>query len=151
MEQLRNRAWFRRHFPRGERRRERLSPFRHQTVVLTLSARTQYLRIKRAVQAAFNTEASYLSAKMSQVQAGGQAADEAVHGGEDHAAAGGDPMAALEAQAAAAVQRGGTTVGGFVKASDESAQIKGNQQAAVDAAANKDEIGIDDDDDDDDE
>ncbi|KAI5477842.1 pre-mRNA-splicing factor SYF1 [Pseudohyphozyma bogoriensis] len=52
----------------------------------------EYLRIKRAVQAAFNTESSYLAAKAAAVKAGGSAAEEAVHGGVDV-----DPMAALDA------------------------------------------------------
>ncbi|KAK4047853.1 pre-mRNA-splicing factor syf1 [Microbotryomycetes sp. JL201] len=103
----------------------------------------EYLRIKRAVQAAFNTEASYLSAKMSQVQAGGQAAQEAVNDATAEASA--DPMAALENQA-----KGSGMASAFVKASDQSAQIKGNQEAQA-QAGNADEIAIDDDDDNDEE
>ncbi|KAM0787100.1 hypothetical protein ACM66B_006356 [Microbotryomycetes sp. NB124-2] len=104
----------------------------------------EYLRIKRAVQAAFNTEASYLSAKMSQVQAGGQAAQEAVDGSAADAAA--DPMAALESQARAG--GGGGMASAFVKASDQSAEIKGNQETQQQESGNADEIAIDDDDDD---
>ncbi|KAK4056109.1 pre-mRNA-splicing factor syf1 [Microbotryomycetes sp. JL221] len=109
----------------------------------------EYLRIKRAVQAAFNTEASYLSAKMSQVQAGGQAADEDVNG-EEAAAIAADPMAALD-KAAATAGSGGGMASAFVKASDQSAQIKGNQENAQSQnVGNADEIEIDDDDEDED-
>lgn len=108
----------------------------------TLSILLQYLRIKRAVQAAFNTESSYLSAKLAQMQKGGQAAREAVEGQQVV-----DPMAALD-QA--------TGVRGFVAASSG---VVGGQQPAAAAAgedgegqpANADEIVMDDDDDDDDE
>lgn len=98
----------------------------------------QYLRIKRAVQAAMNTESSYLSAKLAQVQAGGAAADEAVHGGVEV-----DPMAALDA----ATGQGGGIKGAFVPAT-QGAKIQGTEK--VDES-NKDEITMDDDDDDDDE
>ncbi|GAA5913892.1 hypothetical protein JCM8208_004990 [Rhodotorula glutinis] len=99
----------------------------------------EYLRIKRAVQAAFNTESSYLSAKLAQMQKGGQAAREAVEGQQVV-----DPMAALD-QA--------TGVRGFVAAS--SGVVGGQQQPAAAAGedgegqpANADEIVMDDDDDD---
>jgi len=98
---------------------------------------SQYLRIKRAVQAAFNTESSYLSAKLAQMQKGGQAAREAVEGQQVV-----DPMAALD-QA--------TGVRGFVAAS--TGTVGGQQPAAKEdgegAPANADEIVMDDDDDDD--
>ncbi|GAA6057939.1 hypothetical protein JCM3770_004444 [Rhodotorula araucariae] len=96
----------------------------------------EYLRIKRAVQAAFNTESSYLSAKLAQMQKGGQAAREAVEGAQVV-----DPMAALD-QA--------TGVKGFVAASSGE-KVGGQAPAQEDAptAANADEIVMDDDDDED--
>lgn len=100
----------------------------------------QYLRIKRAVQAAFNTESSYLSAKLAQMQKGGQAAREAVQGGDDV-----DPMAALDRATG-----GGTAVRGFVAASN--GEMVGGQAGAArqdePAQENADEIAVDDDDDD---
>ncbi|BGP44189.1 pre-mRNA-splicing factor syf1 [Rhodotorula kratochvilovae] len=96
----------------------------------------EYLRIKRAVQAAFNTESSYLSAKLAQMQKGGQAAREAVEGAQVV-----DPMAALD-------QATGSGVRGFVAAS--TGEKVGGQAPAVEAQkANADEIVMDDDDDDD--
>ena len=103
--------------------------------------RPQYLRIKRAVQAAFNTEASYLSAKLQQLQKGGQAAQEAVAGGPDV-----DPMAALDRAT------GGTRVSGFVAASGGAkvgGQADGDAAEEAPAQGNADEIAIDDDDEDD--
>ncbi|GAA5866972.1 hypothetical protein JCM3774_003740 [Rhodotorula dairenensis] len=108
----------------------------------------EYLRIKRAVQAAFNTEASYLSAKLQQLQKGGQAAQEAVAGAQVI-----DPMAALDR---ATGQTGGTRVSGFVAASS-GAKVGGQAEEgdgaaeAATAQGNADEIAIDDDDDDEDE
>ncbi|GJN94630.1 hypothetical protein Rhopal_007713-T1 [Rhodotorula paludigena] len=100
----------------------------------------EYLRIKRAVQAAFNTESSYLSAKLAQMQKGGQAAREAVQGGDDV-----DPMAALDRATG-----GGTAVRGFVAASN--GEMVGGQAGAArqdePAQENADEIAVDDDDDD---
>ncbi|ORY88655.1 spliceosome complex protein [Leucosporidium creatinivorum] len=99
----------------------------------------EYLRIKRAVQAAFNTEASYLSAKLSQVQAGGSAAQEAVNGGAEV-----DPMSALDA-----ATNSGALGGAFVAASKTSG-VKGNVEEKEKAPeqGNADEIAMDDDDDD---
>ncbi|GAA5861780.1 hypothetical protein JCM1840_005267 [Sporobolomyces johnsonii] len=98
----------------------------------------EYLRIKRAVQAAFNTEASYLSAKLQQMQRGGQEANEAVHGGADV-----DPMAALDRATGQ-----GTAVRGFVAATS-GAKVGGDGTKEDEAApqGNEDEIAIDDDDD----
>lgn len=96
----------------------------------------QYLRIKRAVQSAFNTEASYLSAKLSQVQAGGAAAEEAVNGGVEV-----DPMAALD-------KATGGMKGAFVAAT-KTPGVQGNvAEKAAAPVANADEIAMDDDDDD---
>ncbi|GAA5898095.1 mRNA splicing protein SYF1 [Sporobolomyces salmoneus] len=102
----------------------------------------EYLRIKRAVQAAFNTEASYLSAKLQQMQRGQAEAQEAVNGGVDV-----DPMAALDRAT------GGTAVRGFVAASNGQ-KVGGDgtkENEAEEAKGNADEIAIDDDDDDDDD
>jgi pre-mRNA-splicing factor SYF1 len=111
------------------------------TLELTFDGRRlQYLRIKRAVQAAFNTEASYLSAKLQQLQKGGQAAQEAVAGAPDV-----DPMAALDRAT------GGTRVSGFVAASGGAkvgGQADGDAAEEAPAQGNADEIAIDDDDDD---
>ncbi|SCZ96547.1 BZ3500_MvSof-1268-A1-R1_Chr8-2g10286 [Microbotryum saponariae] len=109
----------------------------------------EYLRIKRAVQAAFNTEASYLAAKLQQVQQGGQKALEAVHGGVEV-----DPMAALDAATGhAPTTTPATTLAGFVKASSGSG-LKGNADELSGTEAhltgNQDEIVMDDDEDDDD-
>lgn len=92
----------------------------------------QYLRIKRAVQSAFNTEASYLSAKLSAVQAGAPIGDEAVNGGAEV-----DPMAALDA---ATGQKPA-----FVAAKAKSS-LAGEIPAPV--VSNADEIAMDDDSDD---
>ncbi|KDE06272.1 pre-mRNA-splicing factor SYF1 [Microbotryum lychnidis-dioicae p1A1 Lamole] len=109
----------------------------------------EYLRIKRAVQAAFNTEASYLAAKLQQVQQGGQKAIEAVHGGVEV-----DPMAALDA-ATGHAQVSAATLTGFVKASGSGSGLKGNTEepdgAEVPPTGNQDEIVVDDDDDDEEE
>ncbi|GAA5935784.1 mRNA splicing protein SYF1 [Sporobolomyces koalae] len=101
----------------------------------------EYLRIKRAVQAAFNTEASYLSAKLQQIQRGQAEAQEAVNGGIDV-----DPMAALD-------RATGTTVRGFVPAaSGQKVGGDGTKDGEEEQQkGNADEIAIDDDDDDDDE
>ncbi|GAA5881294.1 hypothetical protein JCM16303_000115 [Sporobolomyces ruberrimus] len=105
----------------------------------------EYLRIKRAVQAAFNTEASYLSAKLQQIQRGQAEAQEAVNGGVEV-----DPMAALDRATGT-----GTAVRGFVPAA--SGQKVGGDGTKGDGAeeaqqkGNADEIAIDDDDDDDEE
>lgn len=100
------------------------------------------MRIKRAVQAAFNTEASYLSAKLQQIQRGQAEASEAVNGGLDV-----DPMAALDRATG-----GGTAVRGFVPAaSGQKVGGDGTKEAAEEQKGNADEIDIEDDDDDDDE
>ncbi|GAA6062979.1 hypothetical protein JCM10212_005802 [Sporobolomyces blumeae] len=101
----------------------------------------EYLRIKRAVQAAFNTEASYLSAKLQQMQRGQAEAQEAVQGGVDV-----DPMAALDRAT------GGTAVRGFVPAaSGQKVGGDGTKEAEPAQNGNADEIDIDDEDDEDDE
>ena len=72
-------------------------------------------------------------------------ADEAING----SAVAEDPMAALES-AASASKSGMSSA--FVKASDQSAQIRGNQQQEVaGTGGNADEIAIDDDDDEEEE
>jgi pre-mRNA-splicing factor SYF1 len=111
---------------------------------LTLLLPSQYLRIKRAVQAAFNTEASYLTAKLAQLEKGGQSAQEAIQGAQVV-----DPMAALDRATGT-----GTRVGGFVAATSEKAGKLAGQTAQEDGEggeqqqANADEIAVDDDDDD---
>ncbi|GAA5831647.1 hypothetical protein JCM11251_000780 [Rhodosporidiobolus azoricus] len=98
----------------------------------------EYLRIKRAVQAAFNTEASYLSAKLQQMQAQ-QAANAAI---EEPSSAAADPMAALESG-------GGGAMRGFVAAS--SGKVLGGQtggEEKEEKQANADEIQMSDDEDD---
>ncbi|GAA5947666.1 hypothetical protein JCM3765_001024 [Sporobolomyces pararoseus] len=112
----------------------------------------EYLRIKRAVQAAFNTEASYLSAKLQQIQKGQQQAQEAVNGGIEV-----DPMAALDRATGGA--SGGTAVRGFVPAvngqkvggNNNGTQEQGGGGGEEQEKGNADEIAIDDDDDDDDD
>ncbi|GAA6009935.1 hypothetical protein JCM10207_002164 [Rhodosporidiobolus poonsookiae] len=101
----------------------------------------EYLRIKRAVQAAFNTEASYLSAKLQQMQASAASAA-AVSAGEDAAAAA-DPMAALEAGGAGPMR-------GFVAASGGGQKLGGQADEPAPAEEDKgnaDEIAMSDDDD----
>ncbi|GAA5889753.1 hypothetical protein JCM6882_004311 [Rhodosporidiobolus microsporus] len=101
----------------------------------------EYLRIKRAVQAAFNTEASYLSAKLQQMQAA-QAANAAVSAGDDDADAGADPMAALESGGA---MRGFVAASGAKTLGGQAGGEKEEQQQA--AAGNADEIAMSDDED----
>lgn len=118
-----------------------------QSLIIAICASRQYLRIKRAVQAAFNTEASYLSAKLSQVQAGGGSAGNGNGATADDGVADGgaglDPMAALD-------KTSGALGGAFVAAS-KTANVAGSQAAPAVDESNKDEIAMDDDDDDDDE
>lgn len=109
--------------------------------LLTSPPSPQYLRIKRAVQAAFNTEASYLSAKLQQMQASAAATAAAAAQSGGEAA---DPMAALESGAGGAMR-------GFVAASSA---VKiggglGEQEPETKAQENADEIAMDDDDSDD--
>ncbi|KAK4696761.1 pre-mRNA-splicing factor SYF1, partial [Phenoliferia sp. Uapishka_3] len=89
----------------------------------------EFLRIKRAVQSAFNTESSYLAAKAAAVHAGGASAEEAVNGGIDI-----DPMAALDA-----------ATGNGKKPAFVPAQQRTTVKEAVDET-NADEIAIEDDD-----
>jgi len=98
----------------------------------------EFLRIKRAVQSAFNTEASYLAAKAAAVRAGGVVAQEAEQGGAEV-----DPMAALDRA---------TGVAGFVRAK-EGAGVKGTEPeaGATEVGGNADEIAMDDDEDESDE
>ncbi|GAA6035486.1 hypothetical protein JCM8097_000276 [Rhodosporidiobolus ruineniae] len=102
----------------------------------------EYLRIKRAVQAAFNTEASYLAAKLQQMQ-NQQDAAAAQEEAASSSAAAADPMAALEA---------GGGMRGFVAASEGSAAkigggLGGAAQEKEEAQANADEIQMSDDED----
>lgn len=134
MERFRDRDWFRRYFPRGK-------PFLSPSLISISTdsvLHIQYLRIKRAVQAAFNTEASYLSAKLQQIQRGQAEAQEAVNGGVDV-----DPMAALD-------RATGTAVRGFVPAaSGQKVGGDGTKENEEQQQGNADEIDIEDDDDDD--
>ena len=91
----------------------------------------EMLRIKRSVQAQFNTEVSYIAAQMAQKQASG--ADE-----EDEAPA--DAMAAAERQA------GGAKGPAFVAAT-QSTNIRQQEEAPAAQATNEDEIQISDDED----
>lgn len=97
----------------------------------------EYLRIKRAVQSAFNTESSYLAAKAAAAVAGERADDDDGEMGEGGAV---DPMAALE-----------KATGGFVKAKEGGLKGAGGDDAVQAPVGNADEITMDDDDDDDDE
>ena len=90
----------------------------------------EMLRIKRSVQAQFNTEASYLAAQMATKEAGEEDEEE-----EEPA----DAMAAAEKQAG-----GGANGPAFVAA--KSNPNIAPQEAAAPAQANEDEIQIDDDD-----
>jgi pre-mRNA-splicing factor SYF1 len=98
----------------------------------------EMLRIKRSVQAQFNTEASYLAAQTIAAREGSQKAFE-----EDVAAAQ-DPMAAAERQA------GGAKGPAFVAAKQTA--IRNEEEVDVDqplaSQVNADEIHISDDDDD---
>lgn len=98
----------------------------------------EMLRIKRSVQAQFNTEASYLAAQMAAKQSGVDA-----EAGE--AAPPADAMAAAERQAA-----GGVKAPAFVSAK-QSTNVRVEEAAARPAAAqgNEDEIHISDDEDED--
>ncbi|KAL1947694.1 hypothetical protein VTO73DRAFT_13418 [Trametes versicolor] len=97
----------------------------------------EMLRIKRSVQAQFNTEASYLAAQMAAKQSGVDA-----EAGE--AAAPADAMAAAERQAA-----GGVKAPAFVSAK-QSTNVRVEEAEARPAAAqgNEDEIHISDEDED---
>lgn len=94
----------------------------------------EMLRIKRSVQAQFNTEASYLAAQMASKE--GQTA-------EEDAGQPVDAMAAMEKQA------GGAKGPAFVAAKQTAVRQEEDSQAADAAAAqgNEDEIHISDDED----
>jgi pre-mRNA-splicing factor SYF1 len=91
----------------------------------------EMLRIKRSVQAQFNTEASYIAAQMASTQKDAQ--DE-----EDDTPA--DPMAAAERQA------GGAKGPAFV-ASTQNPKIRQEESQPAAPVANADEIHISDDED----
>ncbi|GAA5982044.1 hypothetical protein JCM11641_004307 [Rhodosporidiobolus odoratus] len=104
----------------------------------------EYLRIKRAVQAAFNTEASYLSAKLAQMQAQQPSSAPAAIEAD-----GVDAMAALEGGAAT-----GGAMRGFVAASAAGGKTLGGQgqekeDKGLEEKGNEDEIRMSDDDEDD--
>lgn len=90
----------------------------------------EMLRIKRSVQAQFNTEASYLAAQMATKQSSGQAEEEETPA---------DAMAAAEKQAGAAQ-------GPAFVAAKSNPNIA-PQEEAPSAPANEDEIHISDDED----
>lgn len=92
----------------------------------------EMLRIKRSVQAQFNTEASYLAAQMASKQGAGEVEEE-----EEEPA---DPMAAAEKQA------GGAKGPAFV-AAKENPNVPLREEQAQPAAGNEDEIHISDDED----
>ncbi|KAI0781078.1 protein prenylyltransferase [Trametes elegans] len=92
----------------------------------------EMLRIKRSVQAQFNTEASYLAAQMAAKQGGQETEAEAQPA---------DPMAAAERQAA-----GGGKAPAFVSAK-QSTNVRVEAAEERPAAGNEDEIHISDDED----
>lgn len=101
----------------------------------------EMLRIKRSVQAQFNTEASYLAAQMASKQGAGKVGDEE----EEEEGVSVDPMAAAERQAG-----GGTKAPAFVSAKQNvNARADDADEQQPPQPANVDEIHISDDDDDD--
>lgn len=98
------------------------------------------LRIKRSVQSAFNTEASYIAAQAAAARLGQQA--NKMDEDDSAAAAAADPMAALEG--------GGATKGpSFVAAKQKAFQpttAEGQEAEAPATQANPDEIEMDEDD-----
>ncbi|KAI0336387.1 spliceosome complex protein [Cubamyces sp. BRFM 1775] len=94
----------------------------------------EMLRIKRSVQAQFNTEASYLAAQMATKQNGQEAEAEAAPA---------DPMAAAERQAQAA---GGGKAPAFVTAKQSTnVRVEAAEERPAGAQGNEDEIHISDD------
>ncbi|KAI0831159.1 spliceosome complex protein [Trametes gibbosa] len=93
----------------------------------------EMLRIKRSVQAQFNTEASYLAAQMAAKQSGQETEAEAAPA---------DPMAAAERQAA-----GGARAPAFVPAKQSTNVRLEEAERPVAAPGNEDEIHISDDED----
>jgi pre-mRNA-splicing factor SYF1 len=91
------------------------------------------LRIKRSVQAQFNTEASYLAAQAL------AASQSAAKNAEEEAAL--DPMAAAERQT------GGKAGPTFVSAKQQAPQKDDDEQAIPQAVGNADEIQISDEED----
>lgn len=106
----------------------------------------EYLRIKRAVQASFNTEASYLAAKVNAAKSGTATATNGTST-EAAAAAGLDPMDALN-QAAAASSNDQALGGAFVRSKETIPGSNTEEAPKVDPTANADEIALDDDDED---
>ncbi|KAA1067564.1 pre-mRNA-splicing factor syf1 [Puccinia graminis f. sp. tritici] len=110
----------------------------------------EMLRIKRAVQASFNTETSYLAAKAAAARAAGNRGGGATvsqQQDEDDETGSGDPMRRLE-------KDDSTTAGNqaFVLSKDRQAQLDRSgppnpDQQSTNTSANVDEIAIDDDDD----
>ena len=95
----------------------------------------EMLRIKRSVQAQFNTEASYLAAQMAAKQSGAET--------EAEAAPPADAMAAAERQAVG----GGGGAPAFVSAKSSTNIRQQEPLEAAPAQANEDEIQISDDED----
>jgi hypothetical protein len=108
-----------------------LTDFSFRPVVETGSEDTfrEMLRIKRAVQAAFNTEASYIAAQAAAARLGKKGDDA---GSDDEAGAAKDPMAALEGSA----PKGPSFVAAKQKGVLDAGSAKDAEQAAV---ANPDE------------
>ncbi|KAL7413210.1 hypothetical protein BDY24DRAFT_389307 [Mrakia frigida] len=102
----------------------------------------EMLRIKRSVQAAFNTEASYVAAQAASARLGAKAKAAAADDGmdEDEAA---DPMAALEGGAGAAT-KGPSFVAAKQKTGISQSTVQSEEVAAPEA--NPDEIEMDEDD-----
>ena len=94
----------------------------------------EMLRIKRSVQAQFNTEASYLAAQMAAKQSGAETEAEAAPV---------DAMAAAERQAVG----GGGGAPAFVSAKSSTNVLQQEPLEAAPAQANEDEIQISDDED----
>ncbi|KAA1121521.1 pre-mRNA-splicing factor syf1 [Puccinia graminis f. sp. tritici] len=113
----------------------------------------EMLRIKRAVQASFNTKTSYLAAKAAAARAAGSRGGGATvsqQQDEDDETGSGDPMRRLEKDDPASSSTAGNQA--FVLSKDRQAQLDRSgplnpDQQSTNTSANVDEIAIDDDDD----
>ncbi|KAA1121218.1 pre-mRNA-splicing factor syf1 [Puccinia graminis f. sp. tritici] len=113
----------------------------------------EMLRIKRAVQASFNTKTSYLAAKVAAARAAGNwggGATVSQQQDEDDETGSGDPMRRLEKDDPASSTTAGNQA--FVLSKDRQAQLDRSgplnpDQQATNTSANVDEIAIDNNDD----
>lgn len=94
----------------------------------------EFLRIKRAVQSAFNTESSYIAARTAVAVPG-------VASALDDSATGADPMAMLDAETTG----GDQVVSGFVKAKETGGVKAVGESEPTKEVGNNDEINLDDD------